>query len=74
MTAGAAAVLRVLEVAETDVVPDGEEVAEGEELTEGGLLGVPAGQSEPASAGGVHGMISKKTGEHWAPRLASYKL
>ena len=59
MTAGAAAVLKVLEVAEVvDDVPDGEEV------TEGGLLGVPAGQSEPASDGGVHGMISKKTGEH----------
>ena len=60
--------LKVLEVAETDDVPDGEEV------TEGGLLGVPAGQSEPASEGGVQGMTSKKTAEHWAPILASYRL
>ncbi len=36
----------VLEVEEDDV----------EEVTE---VGVPAGQSEPASAGAVHGMISK---------------
>ena len=67
MTAGAAAVLRVvLAVAEVD-----DDVPDGEGVTEGGLLGVPAGQSEPASEGGVQGMTSKKTGEHWAPRLAS---
>lgn len=47
------------------------EVEDEEEETAGGALGVPAGQSEPASVGGVHWMISKKTGEHWAPRLAS---
>lgn len=56
----------VLEVTDALEVED-----EEEEETAGGALGVPAGQSEPASVGGVHWMISKKTGEHWAPRLAS---
>ena len=46
-------------------------VAEGDGVTEGGEDGVSAGQSAPASAGRSQGMISRKTGEHWAPRLSS---
>lgn len=64
VTAAVVLEVLVLEVADVLEVED-EEV---EEVTE---VGVPAGQSEPASAGGVHPIISKKTGEHWAPRLAS---
>ena len=44
------------------------------EAEEEETLGVSAGQSEPASSGAVQGIISKKTGEHWAPKLASYRL
>ena len=55
----AASGLEVLEEASVARVLEVElEVEEGE-VTEGGEEGVPAGQSEPASAGGVHGIISK---------------
>lgn len=51
------------------VVLDELAVASGVEVGDdaaGGMaeLGVPGGQSDPASAGGVHGITSKKTGEH----------
>ena len=48
-------VVETLDELETGNVLDVEE-DEVEEETE---VGVPAGQSEPASAGGVHGIISK---------------
>ncbi len=55
---------------ELDVV-DVLNVADGDGVTDGGEEGVSAGQSAPASAGRSQGMISRKTGEHWAPRLSS---
>ena len=68
----AAVVLEVLDVLEVaDVLGVDADVGD---VTDGGASGVPGGQSEPASAGGVQGMMSRKTGEHWAPRLASYRL
>lgn len=87
VTTAAAAIGAGAEVAATAAVVAGVEAAgleaanvanvlldveeEEEEDDEEPEEGVPAGQSEPASDGGVQGMISKKTGEHWAPRLAS---
>lgn len=56
--------LEVLELTDTLEV-------ENDEVEEVAEEGVPAGQSEPASDGGVHPMTCKKTGEHWAPRLES---
>ena len=63
-------VVDTLEVLEVLKLTDTLDVEEDEviEVTE---VGVPLGQSEPASDGGVHPIICKKTGEHWAPRLAS---
>ncbi len=51
----------VLEVVETLDVLEAANVLEVEddEVEEVTEVGVPAGQSEPASAGAVHGMISK---------------
>lgn len=60
----AAVVLEVVEVNDVLEVTDALEVEDDE-------VGVPGGQSEPASAGAVHGIISKKTWEHWLPMLAS---
>lgn len=48
----------VLEVLEGTDATDVLEMEEGE-VEEETEVGVPAGQSEPASAGGVHPMISK---------------
>lgn len=55
----AASGLEVLEEASVASVLEVELEVEDGEVTEGGEEGVPAGQSEPASAGGVHGIISK---------------
>ena len=56
----AAAGLEVLEVANVASVLE----VEDDEVSEEEAEGVPAGQSEPASAGAVHGIISKYTWEH----------
>lgn len=60
----AAVVPSVLEVTDVLGVTDAFEVADALEVKEDEPedeteVGVPAGQSEPASAGGVHGIISK---------------
>lgn len=71
--ATAAGVLEVVEVIDTLEVLELTDTLEVEddEVEEVAEEGVPAGQSEPASDGGVHPMTCKKTGEHWAPRLES---